>query len=93
VVGATITLCFETPLPGNGIGSMEFLQGIRKLKYHAVVGVQRNRKLVDGHHVSSLYKRGQQVRLDSLPFWFPFPGFISSVTASGRNALYSPPKQ
>jgi hypothetical protein len=62
-------------LADTAFGSVEFLQGIRQLKYHAVVGVRRDRKLVDGRHVSSLYKRGQQVRLHGLPFvvsisWF-----------------------
>lgn len=62
-------------LADTAFSSIEFLQGIGKLRYHAVVGVRRDRKLVDGRQVSSLYKRGQQVRLDGLAFvvsisWF-----------------------
>ncbi|NEO93242.1 MAG: hypothetical protein F6K56_24695 [Moorea sp. SIO3G5] len=55
--------------------SVEFLRGIRKLRDHPVVGVRRDRKLVDGRQLSSLYKGGQQVRLEGKPIvvsisWF-----------------------
>jgi hypothetical protein len=72
----TLTRRFQVMvLADTGFGSVEFLQGIRKLRYHAVVGVRCDRKLVDGRKVSSLYKRGQQVRLYGLPLvvsisWF-----------------------
>jgi hypothetical protein len=63
----TLTRRFQVMvLADTGFGSIEFLQGIRKLRYHAVVGVRCDRKLVDGRKVSSLYKRGQQVRLYGL---------------------------
>jgi hypothetical protein len=45
-------------LADTAFGSIEFLQGIRKLRYHAVVGVRRDRKLVDGRKLSTLYQRG-----------------------------------
>ena len=72
----TLTRRFQVMvLADTAFGSVEFLQGIRKLRYHAVVGVRCDRKLVDGRKVSSLYKRGQQVWLNGLPFvvsvsWF-----------------------
>lgn len=47
---------------------IEFLYGIRKLKYHAIVGVRVDRKLVDGRSLRHLHKRGQQVRFVGLNF-------------------------
>lgn len=55
-------------LADTAFGSVEFLQGVRKLKYHAIVGVRCDRKLQDGRSVAQLYKRGQQVRLLELKF-------------------------
>jgi hypothetical protein len=49
-------------LADTAFGSIEFLHGIRKLKYRAVVGVQVDRKLVDGRILQHLHTRGQQVR-------------------------------
>lgn len=48
--------------------TVEFLHGIRKLKYHAIAGVRYDRQLVDGRCLRHLYKRGQQVRLVGLKF-------------------------
>ncbi|MBW4574806.1 MAG: transposase [Aphanothece sp. CMT-3BRIN-NPC111] len=54
----TLTRRFQVMvLADTAFGSVEFLQEIRHLRYHAVVGVRRDRKLVDGRKVSSLYKR------------------------------------
>ncbi|MEH2279526.1 MAG: hypothetical protein V7K40_33305 [Nostoc sp.] len=47
-------------LTDTAFGSIEFLHGIRKLKYHAIVGVRIDRKLVDGRILRRLHKRGQQ---------------------------------
>lgn len=55
-------------LADTAFGSVEFLQGIRKLKYHAVTGVRYDRLLVDGRCLKHLHKRGQQVRLVGLKF-------------------------
>jgi hypothetical protein len=55
-------------LADTAFGSIEFLHGIRKLKYHAIVGVRVNRKLVDGRILRHLHKRGQQVRFVGLKF-------------------------
>jgi hypothetical protein len=48
--------------------SIEFLHGIRKLKYHVIAGVRCNRQLVDGRRLTDLHKRGQQLRLVGLKF-------------------------
>ena len=48
--------------------AQSFLHGIRKLKYHAIVGVRIDRKLVDGRILLHLHKRGQQVRFVGLNF-------------------------
>ena len=55
-------------LADTAFGSIEFLQGIRKLKYHAIVGVRADRKLVDGRILRRLHKRGQQVQFGGLNF-------------------------
>ncbi len=47
---------------------IEFLHGIRKLKYHAIVGVRLDCKLVDGRSLRRLHKRGQQVKFVGLDF-------------------------
>ncbi|MDZ4876603.1 MAG: IS701 family transposase ISAcma37 [Chroococcidiopsis cubana SAG 39.79] len=55
-------------LADTAFGSIEFLHGIRKLKYHAIVGVRVDRKLVDGRILRHLHKRGQQVWFVGLKF-------------------------
>jgi hypothetical protein len=55
-------------LADTAFGSVEFLHGIRKLKYHAITGVAIDRKLVDGRILRHLHKQGQQVRLVGLKF-------------------------
>jgi hypothetical protein len=55
-------------LADTAFGSVEFLQGIRKLKSHAVTGVRYDRLLIDGRCLKHLHKRGQQVRLVGLKF-------------------------
>lgn len=47
---------------------MEFLHGVRKLKYHVIAGVRYDRQLIDGRRLTDLHKRGQQVRLVGLKF-------------------------
>ncbi|NMG07134.1 IS701 family transposase [Brasilonema sp. UFV-L1] len=64
-----LTERFETIiLADTAFSSVEFLEGIRKLKYHAVTGLAINRKLIDGRILRHLHKQGQQVRLVSLKF-------------------------
>lgn len=55
-------------LADTAFGSIQFLHGIRKLKYHAIVGVRVDRKLLDGRRLKHLHKRGQQVRFIRLNF-------------------------
>lgn len=60
-------------LADTAFGSVECLHRIRKLKYHAIVGVRYDRQLADGRLLKHLHKRGQQVRFVSLDF----PVFVS----------------
>jgi hypothetical protein len=55
-------------LADTGFGSVDFLKGVRKRRYAAIVGVRYDRKLTDGRQVRELCKRGQQVHLDGLSF-------------------------
>lgn len=55
-------------LADTAFGSIEFLHGIRQLKYHTIVGVRVDRKLVDGRILRRLHKRGQQVWFVGLNF-------------------------
>jgi hypothetical protein len=55
-------------LVDTAFGSVQFLHGIRRLKYHAITGVRCVRQLVDGRRLTDLCKRGQQVRLLGLKF-------------------------
>jgi hypothetical protein len=55
-------------LADTAFGSVEFLHGIRKLKYHAITGLAITRKLVDGRVLRHLHQQGQQVRLVGLNF-------------------------
>jgi hypothetical protein len=55
-------------LADTAFSSMEFLHGVRELKYHALTGVPVDRKLTDGRNLKHLHKQGQQVRLVGLKF-------------------------
>ncbi|MDJ0697163.1 hypothetical protein [Mastigocoleus sp. MO_188.B34] len=55
-------------LADTGFGSAEFIHGIRKLKYHAIIGVAISRTLFDGRSLRHLHKQGQQLRLLGLDF-------------------------
>lgn len=64
-------------LADTAFGTKDFINGIRKLKYHAVIGIGCNRKLVNGCPVKLLHRRGQQVQLVGLDFpvtisWYYF---------------------
>ena len=64
-------------LADTAFGTKDFINSIRKLKYHAVIGIGCNRKLIDGRSVKLLYHRGQQVQLVDLYFhitisWYYF---------------------
>lgn len=48
-------------LADAGFGSREFLQGVRRLKLHALVSVSSRRRLRDGRLLQQLHKAGQQI--------------------------------
>ena len=50
-------------LADGGFGSIAFLQGVRQLGMHALVGVSRQRCTQDGRHLHDLVHSGSQVRL------------------------------
>ncbi len=60
-------------LADTAFRSIEFLEGVRRLKYHVVAGVSISRKLVDGRLLRRLHQQGQQVYL----FGFNFPVTVS----------------
>lgn len=43
-------------LADTAFGVVEFLHGIRKLKYHAITGIAIDRKLLDGRVLRHLHK-------------------------------------
>lgn len=53
-------------LADTGFGSIEFIEGVRKLRHHLIVGVRCDRLLGDGRSVASLHKAGSQVQLKGL---------------------------
>jgi hypothetical protein len=73
-----LTKSFEVKiLADTASGTKEFINGIRKLKLHAIVGIGCHRQLTDGRSVQYLCHRGQQVQLVGLDFpvtlsWYYF---------------------
>lgn len=66
---SSLTQHFQTIiLADTAFGSVEFLEGVRQLKYHAVTGVSISRKLADGRFIRRLHQQGQQVYLFGLNF-------------------------
>lgn len=64
-----LTSRFQVTIEADtAFGSVEFLHGIRQLRYHAITGIPVTRKLVDGRVLKHLHKQGQQVRLVGLKF-------------------------
>ena len=53
-------------LADTGFSSVEFLNGVKKLRHQAIVGIPNNRKLADGRQIKMLGKKGQQVKLSGL---------------------------
>jgi hypothetical protein len=62
-------------LADTAFASIDFLQGVRAMKYHAVVGVRKDRNLTDGRSVQQVKSRGQQVQLTGVSF----PVYLSWV--------------
>jgi hypothetical protein len=53
-------------LADSGFCGVEFLEGVRQLGYHAVVGVRRDRRLSDGRRLDQANSRGERVFLKGL---------------------------
>jgi hypothetical protein len=60
-------------LADAGFESVDFLQGVRKLGLHAVVGIAKSRNLQDGRKVNQLKRRGEKVWIE---------GYAEPVTIS-----------
>lgn len=77
----------------TAFGSIEFLTGIRRLKYHVNAVVRCDRKLENGRSVAHLHKRGQQVRLVGLKFpvslsWY----YLKWDDVREKSVMSCPPK-
>jgi hypothetical protein len=62
-------------LADTGFSSVEFLEGVRKQGFHAIVGMPKNRLLTNGKPLKTIAHKGQLVQLQDLPFpvyaaWF-----------------------
>jgi hypothetical protein len=53
-------------LADSGFCSVEFVEGVRRLGHHAVVGVRRDRRLTDGTRLDQAAIRGERVYLEGL---------------------------
>ena len=53
-------------LADTGFSSVEFLNGVKKLRYQAIVGIPKNRLMDDGRAIRTITKKGQQVKLTGL---------------------------
>lgn len=53
-------------LADSGFCGVEFLEGVRRLGHHAVIGVRRDRRLTDGTRLDQAGSRGEQVFLKGL---------------------------
>lgn len=83
----SLTEHFETIiLADTAFGSVQFLDGACRLKYHAVTGVAISRKLTDGRALRHLHKQGQQVRLVGLKFPVTVSWYYLKCDISERKA-------
>jgi Transposase DDE domain len=62
-------------LADTGFSSVEFLEGVRKQGFHALVGMPKNRLLTNGRPLKTIGKKGQLVQFEDLSFpvyaaWF-----------------------
>ncbi len=53
-------------LADSGFGGVEFVEGVRQLGHHAVVGVRKDRRLTDGTRLDQARSRGERVFLEGL---------------------------
>lgn len=62
-------------LVDTAFGSIDFLKGMRRMKFHAIAGVRIDRRLASGRTVAQVKSRGQRVYLEGVNFpvtlsWF-----------------------
>jgi hypothetical protein len=53
-------------LADSGFNSIEFVEGVRRLGHHTVLGVRRDRRLADGTRLDQTAIRGERVFLDGM---------------------------
>ena len=53
-------------LADTGFSSVEFIKGVKKLRYQAIVGIPKNRLMDNGKAVKTITKKGQQIKLTEL---------------------------
>lgn len=62
-------------LADSGFCSVEFVEGVRRLGHHAVVGVRRDRRLTDGTRLDQAAIRGERVFLEGME---GVPAYVAS---------------
>lgn len=68
-------------LADSGFCGVEFVEGVRQLGHHAVVGVRRDRRLTDGRRLDQAGLRGECVFLDGLSV----PVYVASYWLKKRD--------
>ncbi|MBR8832414.1 MAG: transposase [Chlorogloea purpurea SAG 13.99] len=64
---ATLTTSYQVlVLVDTAFGSIQFLESVRRLKFHAVAGIRCDRRLANGGGVNQIKTRGQLVHLHGL---------------------------
>jgi Transposase DDE domain len=53
-------------LADTGFSSVEFINGVTRLRYQAIVGIPKNRLMDNGKAIKTITKKGQQVKLTEL---------------------------
>jgi hypothetical protein len=53
-------------LADTGFSSVEFIEGVKKLRHQAIVGMPKNRLMDNGKAIKTITKKGQQVKLTEL---------------------------
>jgi hypothetical protein len=66
----SLTTHFEVMvLADSAFGSIEFLEGVRRLRLHTLVGASKSRRLQDGRCLNHLAHQGSQVKLKGWDQW------------------------
>ena len=50
-------------LADTGFSSVEFVNGVEKLRHQAIVGIPKNRLMANGRAIKTITKKGQQVQI------------------------------